>query len=118
MKKLILACAVGFIAAATMFGGTEVARELAVNLLITGIIVGFCAIFATLLAALAIAISPSTAATIWALMPGLQTRKASPDKGELANFATINTPELPATVDYDNYDVPTYLRRGYDRGAL
>lgn len=120
MKKLVSACLFGFVAATMLFGGEAAAKQLALNLLLTGIIVATIAMVIVFLAALAVAISPATAAAIFAVIPSMPSRKTA-SKNEVAAVSTVKakTSKWPDNhINYDNYEIPTYLRRGYDRGAL
>lgn len=120
MKKLVSACLFGFVAATMLFGGEAAAKQLALNLLLTGIVLAIIAIAIVFLAAIAVAISPESAAVIFAVFPSIGAKKpVSKKQAATVSTVTANTSEWSDShINYDNYEIPTYLRRGYDRGAL
>ena len=115
--KTVTGLFVGFAAAIALFLVNEsVARHLALYVAFAGIVVG-CIIA---LGLLAIALVPSAGAGILSILTEISShvparkpaKQATPKVS--SQIAWVAAPH----VDYEQYEVPTYLRRGFDRGAL
>lgn len=121
MKALIGVIA-GFAIAAAVFSlDSGAARALAYYVIWAGLCFG--AFF--VVAILAMLCSPSPITTAWLVtyvttkLPAQsnKTRNAKRLRGAKKSDSKVTWSELPR-VDYENYELPTYLRRGYDRRAL
>lgn len=117
--KAIISIAVGFILAITLAALNEqLFREIAFYAYFVGLAVLSIVVIAALLAffggssafmALSSIITEIHANT---KKPRSKVTKAS------ATPASINVWSSANQIDYENYEIPTYLRRGYDREAL
>lgn len=115
--KTVAGLFIGFVAAIGLFLFNEtIARELAFYVAMAGIIVG-CIVA---LGLLSIALVPSMAVSISSILTEISSHVPARKPAKQA------TPKVPSQiawvaaphVDYEKYEVPTYLRRGFDRGAL
>ncbi len=117
--KAIITTSVGFIAAIILFILNEtLAREVAVYVAGFGIAIG-CIIAFVLFA---IALVPGTSELISSVLteihahvpnrkPAMKVVKEKKSKPQVTWVA-------PSHIDYEAYEMPTYLRRGYNREAL
>jgi|LFRM01.2.fsa_nt_gb hypothetical protein len=123
MKKLILSCAVGFVVAALLYSGDVAARQVAVSLVLFGAIALSVLLAGVMVAAFLLATCPGYAFGIFEPLSQLARRFKSAvprarvsrvDVAEVTQHANWSDNHI----DYENYEIPSYLRRGYDREAL
>jgi Na+-transporting methylmalonyl-CoA/oxaloacetate decarboxylase gamma subunit len=117
--KAIIGTSIGFIAAIAMFLVNEtLAREVAVY--VVGFGIAFGCIFAFIL--FAVALVPGCGAAISSVVTEIQA-KTPTRKPAVKEKIEIKSPshalwKAATHIDYDAFEMPTYLRRGFDREAL
>ena len=115
--KTVVGLFIGFATAITLFLVNEsIARHLAFYVAFAGIVIGCIVAFCLL----AVALVPSAGTGILSILTAVYSHVSARKPAKQATpkvssqIAWVAAPH----VDYEQYEVPTYLRRGFDRGAL